>query len=96
MTDIKNADQPAFPYAIDKPNLVHLDIKPGLTKREYIAAMMAQGIMANFKRSGSIQNVVEYAVLATDKLLVELEKEPSATAKKDYFGLHNNKQLEGK
>jgi hypothetical protein len=44
---MKNANEPAFPEPfLNDPNLA-LSTKPGLTKREYFAAMAMNGLLSN-------------------------------------------------
>ena len=52
--------------------------KEGLTKREYLAAMAMQGIMANSEYIPTVdahfQNIAQDAVRAADALIKELNK----------------------
>lgn len=82
---MKNAHEPAFP----EPYLHHPDLalsaKPGLTKREYFAAMAMQGLVSRegwaerFISEGgdkSLMNMLAFAsVKMADELLKELERE---------------------
>ncbi len=84
--EIKNGDKPALDINDDVQGSCHL----GLTKREWLAGMAMQGILANFKRSGSIKNVVDYAVVAADEILKKLEEEPKERGGKSKpFGLQD-------
>lgn len=60
----KDASGPAFPVGIDR----------GITKREQIAAMALQGMMADPERDMYPHEFAEYAVKLADALLDELDK----------------------
>jgi len=54
------------------PLVRHIDsrvIAEGLTKREYIAAMLLQGILSNPEHHLGIHSAAQNAVLATDALI---------------------------
>ncbi len=71
---MKNGDMPATGHAgrIDENGFAHA---PGLTKRELIAAMAMQGILASGKAwSGPMGWIGEESVRLTDSLLGTLEK----------------------
>jgi hypothetical protein len=62
---MKNSDAPAYPDNWDAK-------LPGLTKREYFAAMAMQGLLANATMGTTF--VAEDSVSVADALLKELEK----------------------
>jgi hypothetical protein len=76
-----NKDKSAFPI-----NRAHLGIELGLSKREYIAAMAMQGLLANYQSQVDMLNqpsyngtnfdhvLAENSVAFADALLKELEK----------------------
>ena len=74
---MKNADTPAMPVFPETPN-GHASAWLGLTKREHIAAMAMQGILANpywlehgaFNPGSVIASAVEYAYA----LIAELDR----------------------
>jgi hypothetical protein len=47
---------------------------PGLTKREYFAALAMQGMLANSQADGSIEDFAKWSVQYADALLEELCK----------------------
>lgn len=65
----ENSNQPAFPI---------IGEAPGLTKREYFAAMFLQGILANsYKESDSgrwMEISTEHSIKLADTLLEQLSK----------------------
>ena len=69
---MKNADNRAFPFTYDNTT----NVEPGLTKREYFAAMAMQGILANQKyeapRRDRLSGMAIDAVAAADWLLKHL------------------------
>lgn len=71
---MKNGDQPISPYTPQRPwNDESANGFPGLTKREYFAAMAMQGLLANdYKGSASI--FAGKSVQMADALLAELKK----------------------
>lgn len=77
MTDDRKSE-PAFPetYSTD---MNCIDSIPGLTKRELIAAMAMQGILANseFLRNHKDADIHKAAVFNADALLKELSKRES-------------------
>jgi hypothetical protein len=62
---MNNSDAPAYPDNWDAK-------LPGLTKREYFAAMAMQGLLAD--STVPTFQVAEHAVIQADALLKELEK----------------------
>jgi hypothetical protein len=53
-------------------------VEPGLTKREYFAAMAMQGILANNAEGNTewLYDIIgQHSVLAADALITELNKE---------------------
>jgi hypothetical protein len=69
---MKNSDKPAYPDNWDAK-------LPGLTKREYFAAMAMQGLLSNDcmidqTDSSSIEWAAKSSVSVADALLKELEK----------------------
>jgi len=74
-------NEPAFPtteIVISSVGTEHTQYIPGLTKREYFAAMAMQGILSTRKdglRFSDIENLSEDAVLFADALLNGLNKE---------------------
>ena len=73
---IENGDEPVFPLFLDgKPAWSGVGVFRGLTKREYIAAVIMSG--ANFSdncRHYDMKNVMEWCTKTTDALLAELDK----------------------
>lgn len=78
---MNNKDLPAFPdpqrgseqsYSNQSP----WDSPTGLTKREYLATMMMQGLLASWGQHdcGTYEELANDAVLAADLLLTELSK----------------------
>lgn len=65
------ATGPAFPCQNDNSCG---DLMPGLTKREYIATMALQGILAHAHNDSSYEGAARDAVVYTDALLKELAK----------------------
>jgi len=66
---------PAFGFAVqfaDKSSFV----SPGLTKREYFAAMVMQGIIANMKlgEDSGYETIAEWSVKQADALIEALNK----------------------
>lgn len=70
-------DEPAFPgiYGVDKKTG---KVRFGLTKREYFAGLVMQGMMAHPRRPMAIDIEVDYfathAVRMADALIKELER----------------------
>lgn len=88
---MSNADSPAFGRSAIKVNEVYEDretdrissdtveVDPGavgLTKREYFAGLVMQGMVAHPSYRGEYAAYAKYAVAAADALLAELEKKP--------------------
>ena len=65
-----NPNEPVYP--IQDCNLQFI---PGLTKREYFAAMSMQGLCADPQRSGKHEHYAEDAVRFADALIEALNKE---------------------
>lgn len=86
---MKNADKPAYPTEVafndGEPSesyqtSEHTGIFPGLTKREYFAAMAMQGLLSSFTVKASIGNwmsessdVAAFSLHLADELLKHLE-----------------------
>lgn len=73
-------DQPAFPVPPNIANNVHDDIhweyaSPGLTKREFFAGLVMQGLCANANYTSSEQGYAKDALLQADALLEVLVKQ---------------------
>ena len=73
---MSNANEPAFPARLDN---VHPDYAamPGLTKREYFAGLVMQGLCAdpsNHQLFRSHRHAAKSAVQIADALLSELER----------------------
>lgn len=70
----RNADASAFPNKIEKYSEVRYDF--GLTKREYFAGLVMQGIVVNAGRNGysfsGKEEIVKDSVKIADELLSEL------------------------
>lgn len=66
--DMNNADKPAMPNY--HPDGVEYG-SPGLTKREYFAAMAMQGLMT--KQGVNREMIVQMAISHADAMLKELE-----------------------
>lgn len=64
-----NADEPAFPIAVVNAN-GDMQASPGLTKREYFAALAMQGLVSRMTYEIAVIN----AVGAADALIAELAK----------------------
>lgn len=71
---MENKDKPAFPEPyINDPNLA-LSIMPGLTKREYFAAIAITGVVYNSSSDpGQVARSIELALIYADELLKQLE-----------------------
>jgi hypothetical protein len=63
-----NPDDTAYPI-LDRVNC------PGLTKREYFAAMAMQGLVANPDRDASVEQDSTLSVKQADALIAALNKE---------------------
>lgn len=79
---MKNGDKSAYPL-IDRGNTLGVDtglqlVQPGLTKREYFAAMAMQGFLAAEKDSSIFNGYelwfVERSIRMADELLKQLEQ----------------------
>lgn len=66
-----NPNDPAFPCA---SSLSLPDYVPGLTKREYFAAMAMQGILAQQPVEGDPDDLARSAGICADALIAELSK----------------------
>lgn len=66
-----NKDEAAFP-AIEGVTAFYVK---GLTKREYIAAMALQGLLAQSPGPDKANKFAKQAIIAADALLEELSKE---------------------
>lgn len=64
---------PAFPQPIDKSGFIHQE-DAGLTKREYIAAMVINGVLRGLALVDTAV-VAEYSVKIADALIKELNRE---------------------
>lgn len=79
---MSKANEPAFPVPIhDTPNhgLMPSDY-PGMTKREYFAAMAMQGMLANEAlinqvEGPSVNYITQASIVMADALLAELQSE---------------------
>lgn len=81
---MKNANEPAHPCVVEReaPVSGHDGLTntynakcPGLTKREYFAAMAMQGLLAqDADLNWGAPLIARYAVEQADELLAELEK----------------------
>lgn len=78
---MENKDTPAFAHCMVDPRSGAFVIGPGLTKREYFAAMAMQGLLSIHDDTNGIvpneSNLIYMAglsVKAADTLLKELEK----------------------
>jgi hypothetical protein len=68
-----NGNEPAWPIHPHFENGNYVPGSSGLTKREWMAAMCLQGLLARNHSSGQTNNV-EWAVNYADALLAELAK----------------------
>ena len=50
-------------------------INPGLTKREYLAVLALQGILANPNKDYMTRDAADYAIESADDLIAELNEE---------------------
>ncbi len=69
------AEQPAFPSAYNGDALIRGS--PGLTKREFFAAMAMQPLLANahyVKIGAHISEIMSDAIRSADALIAELER----------------------
>jgi len=78
---MKNADMAAMPVTLTDEQLneyqhpmVVLNGSRGLTKREYMATAIIQGMFAQYDHLGSEVDAAERAVLVADALLNALEE----------------------
>ena len=74
-----NANDPAYPTLEQNNHFNCWDTTPGLTKREYFAALIMQGLVANNFSPTGFQNgdensLAEHAVKCSNALLSALEK----------------------
>jgi len=70
-----NANQPAFPRTAADPQWGKgTESFDGLTKRELMAAMAMQGLLAYHGRQDAMHYYSEWAVKYADALLTELDK----------------------
>lgn len=67
---MSNVSNLAFPYDTH----TGLPRHPGLTKREYFAAMAMSGVLANMTGAG-ISDIADFSVQCADALLARLEAE---------------------
>lgn len=65
-----NANLPAFPTTASN----YTDDQPGLTKREYFAAMAMQGLLACPDVNGSQSELASHSINFADALLSALEE----------------------
>lgn len=75
-----NKNMPAFPQSWD-PNMGDglQGGSPGLTKREYFAAIAMQGYIANINSfSASQSEIIKESIYVADALLAELERTKNA------------------
>jgi hypothetical protein len=70
---VSNATDPVFPVA--DWGACQL---PGMTKREYFAAMAMQGIIAQMPHAQEASEIARQSVVCADALLAELAKEPQS------------------
>jgi hypothetical protein len=64
----------AFPWVSNGGVHEHQVVEGGLTKREYFAAMLMQGITSNATTRSNPQDIAQASVAAADALLAELAK----------------------
>lgn len=67
---MKNSEQPAFPLVINHETHQPFD---GLTKREYFAIKIMQGLLAN-QRMRDRREYISLSILMADEILKELER----------------------
>lgn len=73
---MKNADMPAMPtWELDGQGSQEMTAA-GLTKREYIAALVVQGLASNSRLVDTGEKRAKLAIKWADALLDELEKQP--------------------
>lgn len=75
---MKNGNESAFAYGFANEQS-HQEV-PGLSKREYFAAMAMQGLLSNshviqIHQKSAIDWIAEHSILQADALLDQLEKE---------------------
>lgn len=70
-----DGDDLAHPFTYVDRNREIIFRAQGLTKREYFAALVLQGITANPAYQGQKQKACEEAVLTADALIDQLNKE---------------------
>lgn len=74
----ENGDKPMFPDPMRGADQSYVnqspwELNPGITKREYFAAMALQGLIASDKQaSANINTAAEYAIKFADELLKQL------------------------
>ncbi len=68
----QNKNRPAFPISVSE---VDIGVEYGLTKREYMAGMIIQGLCAGMSEFESPVANVNYAIELADCLLESLNKE---------------------
>jgi hypothetical protein len=68
---VSNATDPAFPLPSE---VTSSSWASGLSKRELLAAMAMQGIIAQMPKAERAQEVARQAVVCADALLLELSK----------------------
>ena len=68
--DVQFSDDGTFNLAMTKAN-----IRFGLTKREYFAALAMQGLLSHPGTQATVDHVAQYSVQMADALIAELSKE---------------------
>lgn len=78
MSELKNADKPAFPLADTNDTLDVIGKYGGVTKREYFAGIALQGLLATESDTPigewNYEFIAATAVKSADALIKELEK----------------------
>lgn len=74
---MENKNQPAFPVSEETTDRIDTGttIYSGLSKREYIAAMAMQGLIAQSNTSRPASEFAKHAVIAADALLEQLKNQ---------------------
>jgi hypothetical protein len=74
MSDTKNTGGPAYPVKLSVPNYSFMVEHPGMTLRDYFAAMAMQGIVANCRSIGGDDGTAEVSFRLADAMLKAREQ----------------------
>lgn len=69
---MKNGNMPAMPIELSGFGQYAPEVHTGLTKREYFAGLIMQGLMANYGNCEDLGGLAKSAVIRADELLEAL------------------------